>query len=283
MSQDPYDSIAAAWDELQPLEDPDGFALLLYQLVALHVPTALERRRADGERESPLLLDLGCGSGRLLESFAKMDLDLIGVDRSAAMLSRARERLADLVPAPLLLEQDLAELDLYGTVNIAVCMLDTVNHLCDEGALEAFFERLSLFIRPGGCLIFDRVTAQHFLELAEGSPWFDLGEDHALIWTVEYEPHEGHSRADLTWFRRRAGTMDFRRSRALIEECVIADDRLKEICRRQGFSEVATLDGELMEVVADRPRAEDWPVARSGLRRVLHVWRRDDDSRKETF
>lgn len=281
MNQDPYDAIAAAWDELQPLEDPDGFALLLYQLIAQYVPTALDQLEAEGSGARPLLVDLGCGSGRLLKAFAGLELDLIGVDRSAAMLARARERTAGLVCAPLLLEQDLTELDLFGTANIAVCLLDTVNHLCEPDALEAFFERLRLFVRPGGCLLFDLVTAEHFAALAAGSPWFDLGEDHALIWTVDFDANRGRSRADLTWFGRRKGSPDFRRSRALIEECVITDERLRELGRRGGFTEVAALNGELLEEADTRPPAGNWPSARRGLRRVLHVWRRDEDVREE--
>ncbi|MDI9498616.1 MAG: class I SAM-dependent methyltransferase [Bacillota bacterium] len=281
MTLDPYDAIAAAWDELQPLEDPDGFALLLCELIAHYVPTAFDRREAEGSGARPLLVDLGCGSGRLLEALAKRNLDLIGVDRSAAMLAKARERMSGLVSAPLLLEQDLTELDLFGTANIALCLLDTVNHLCEPGALEAFFERLGLFVRPGGCLLFDRVTEEHFTGLADGSPWFDLGEDHALIWMVDYDFDAGRSRADLTWFRRLPESPYFRRSRALIEECVIADERLEQLCRHAGFTEVAVLDGELLEDAAARPPAADWPPARCGLRRILHVWRRDEAVRKE--
>ena len=48
----------------------------------------------------------------------------------------------------------MQELDLYGTVDAVVCNLDAVNHIPPE-TLPAVFDRVSLFLAPGGLFVFD--------------------------------------------------------------------------------------------------------------------------------
>ena len=52
------------------------------------------------------------------------------MDGSPDMLAQAREKAADLTgEPPVFLNQDMTELDLYGTVDAAVCCLDSLNYL----------------------------------------------------------------------------------------------------------------------------------------------------------
>lgn len=98
------------------------------------------------------VLDIACGSGNLMVELQKRGVDTIGVDGSDTMLMRAREKLgAD----ALLLCQDMCDLDLYGTVDGAVCTLDSLNHLCRTEQLAEVFRRARLFVEPGGLFIFD--------------------------------------------------------------------------------------------------------------------------------
>ena len=98
------------------------------------------------------VLDIACGSGSLCKEFLHLGIDPIGVDGSADMLAKAGEKLSGQV---LLLQQDMRELDLYGMVDGAVCTMDSVNHLCKTIDVQRFFERLRLFVQPGGLFIFD--------------------------------------------------------------------------------------------------------------------------------
>ncbi|HUQ77604.1 MAG TPA: class I SAM-dependent methyltransferase [Patescibacteria group bacterium] len=50
------------------------------------------------ERSGGPVLELGCGSGRLTIPLAEAGIDIVGLDRSAAMLDRARARRAALAP-----------------------------------------------------------------------------------------------------------------------------------------------------------------------------------------
>ena len=111
-----------------------------------------EFRRNGGEFK--LLLDLCCGTGTLTDVLSRRGYEMIAVDSSVEMLMEAQSKSAGLETPPLFLCQDAAALDLYGTVDAAVCSLDGMNYIPPEDLPEVF-RRLWLFVRPGGLLIFD--------------------------------------------------------------------------------------------------------------------------------
>lgn len=104
--------------------------------------------------ESGTVLDLACGTGTLTALLAEK-YDMIGVDASPDMLSQAQNRAFESGKSILFLCQQMQELDLYGTVNAAVCTLDSINHMTEPEDVRQTFDRLGTFIEPGGIFIFD--------------------------------------------------------------------------------------------------------------------------------
>ena len=137
-----------------------------------------ERQFQSAGGEMRTLLDLCCGTGTLTCLLAERGYEMIAADASYDMLMQAREKAAALpsecVP-PLLLCQSAEELDLYGTVDAAVCSLDGFDYLPPEHLPEVL-HRLHLFIRPGGLLIFDIRTPASFAAL-DGEVFLDETED----------------------------------------------------------------------------------------------------------
>ena len=140
--------------------------------------------RADGG-EFRLLLDLCCGTGTLTWLMAARGYEMIGCDRSVDMLMQAQGKAVEGVMPPLFLCQSAEELDLYGTVDAALCSLDALNYL-EPGLLPEVFRRLHLFVRPGGLLIFDLRTPQ-FLRSLDGEVFVDETEDLLCLWRADYD------------------------------------------------------------------------------------------------
>ena len=142
-----------------------------------------EFRRGGGEFK--LLLDLCCGTGTLTNVLSRRGYEMIAVDSSVEMLMEAQAKSAGMEMPPLFLCQDAAALDLYGTVDAAVCSLDGMNYIPPEDLPEVF-RRLRLFVRPGGLLIFD-VRTPDFLRSLDGDVFVDEQEDLLCLWRADFE------------------------------------------------------------------------------------------------
>lgn len=132
--------------------------------------------------ENGILLDLACGTGSLSELIAKKGYDMILVDSSPEMLGFARERLPDV----LVLCQDMTELDLYGTVNAAVCSLDGINHLLKPVDVKKAFACVSLFTEKGGAFVFDVNTPYKHEHILGNNTIVCEKDDVYLVWQNSY-------------------------------------------------------------------------------------------------
>lgn len=96
-----------------------------------------------------LILDMGCGTGNITMRMAKEGYDMIGLDASVAMLSRAREKNSEI----LYLHMDMTDFELYGTVDAIVSALDCVNYIVED--IDKLFALVYNYLNPGGLFIFD--------------------------------------------------------------------------------------------------------------------------------
>ena len=112
-----------------------------------------------------LVLDLACGTGSLTRILAQRGYDMIGADASPEMLMQALQNTLDCEPRPLLLNQRMEELDLYGAVDACLCCLDSVNYVTEPEALQTAFERVHTFLNPDGLFVFDINTPEKFARI----------------------------------------------------------------------------------------------------------------------
>ena len=156
-----YSALAASYDELTQDVGYEKRAAFVEKLfLRSHIPVYT-------------VLDLACGTGTMTALLTERGYELIGVDGSEDMLLEAREKAQTLTGVPpLFLHQSMPELDLYGTVEAAICCLDSLNYLTEAREVRETFRRLHLFIAPGGSLVFD-VHALGKLEAMDGQVWLD--------------------------------------------------------------------------------------------------------------
>ena len=143
------------------------------------------------DRKPTLLLDLACGTGGFSNEMSAQGISVIGVDISPEMLSVARESSAEQGQDILYLCQDASELDLYGTVDGAICCLDSLNHITDYEKFKAAIARVSLFLEPGRLFIFDMNTAYKH-ECVLGNRTIVKETDEVFcVWQNEYNEKNG--------------------------------------------------------------------------------------------
>lgn len=132
-----------------------------------------------------LVADLACGTGSTCLELDKRGYDMIGIDASADMLNVAAEKSegTDI----LYLNQDICDFELYGTVDAALCLLDSVNHLTEDGTLESFFALVKNYLNPDGLFIFDVNTKFKFEEILSDNIYTYETEDIFYVWENNYE------------------------------------------------------------------------------------------------
>ncbi len=157
------------------------------------------------DRMPTLLLDLACGTGGFSNEFAKKGVSVIGVDISPDMLSVAREKSAQLGNDILYLCQDSAELDLYGTVDGAVCCLDSLNHITDYEQFCKTVERVSLFLENDRLFIFDVNTLYKHEQILGNNNFVIENDDVYCVWQNEFEPQSNTVNITLDFFTEENG------------------------------------------------------------------------------
>ncbi len=170
-----YNEFAYSYDALMQNADYDTRTKYLCSLFKKHdqIPT--------------LLLDLACGTGEFSVRFAKCGVSVIGVDISADMLSVAREKTAEQGADVLYLCQDAKSLDLYGTVDGAICCLDSLNHITDYADFCTAISKVSLFLEPNRLFIFDVNTPYKHKRILGDNTFVIDTEDTYCVWQNEYK------------------------------------------------------------------------------------------------
>ena len=190
--------------------------------------------RADGG-EFRLLLDLCCGTGTLTWLMAARGYEMIGCDRSVDMLMQAQGKAVEGAAPPLFLCQSAEALDLYGTVDAALCSLDALNYL-EPSLLPEVFRRLHLFVRPGGLLIFDLRTPE-FLRSLDGEVFVDETEDLLCLWRADFDEENRALVYGMDLFTRR-GQLWAREDEEHVEYAH-EPETLRALLKQAGFSDVS--------------------------------------------
>jgi SAM-dependent methyltransferase len=169
-------------------------------------------------RHGGSVLDVGCGTGRILLDFLAEDIDIEGVDDSPEMLALCREKAAKGGIEPVLYCQKMDRLDLPRRYATILVPSSSFQLLTDPAEAREALRRFAAHLLPGG------VLALPFMRLwQEGEP-LDTGwvlareqvrpEDGVLFrkWVhVRFDPIDGceHTRE---------------RFEAIVEERVVAEE-----------------------------------------------------------
>ena len=190
------------------------------------------------------VLDLACGTGSLTRELALRGYELIGVDRSPEMLAEAAEKNRGVAPVePMFLCQPMEKLDLYGTIDACVCCLDSVNYVTSPRRLAQAFQRVHLFLMPGGLFLFD-VNSPEKLAGLDGQVFLDETEDTYCVWRAEFSKRSRVCSYFMDIFRLDRETGRWDRGEELHEERAYTVPELTAMLEGAGFLDIKTY-GEL--------------------------------------
>lgn len=234
-----YDALAGCYDDMT--EDVNYPAWADF----------LEKLFARSPHPVHTVLDLACGTGTMSFLLARRGYELIGVDFSPEMLAIAAEKtLEGEGEPPIFLCQAMEDLDLYGTVDACVCLLDSVNHVTRPDKLKKAFQRVWLFLEPGGLFVFDVHTPAH-LEGLDGGMFLDETEDAYCVWRTDYDPRRKICTYGMDVFRREGAL--WRREEEVHEERAYSPAELTDYLTQAGFRDIRQYGDRKLR----SPRAEE--------------------------
>ena len=232
--------------EFKKMNDYSVFAKFYDQLTlnvsyhdrALYFKKIIEKFCPDAE----ILLDLACGTGNLSIELSRLGFDVIAADSSCAMLSELYEKKSKFSQLDILvLNQSMQELDLFGTVDVTVSALDSINHVTNVKTLQTAFNKVSLFTNPGGLFIFDANTVyKHRNVLASNTFVYDLDNIYC-VWQNALDPSSDTVTMDIDFFEK--DNDSYHRSSDRIIERAYSEEKLTGMLEKAGF-EVLNIFGD---------------------------------------
>ncbi len=125
-------------------------------------------------------LELGCGTGRVLRALADAGIRAVGIDRSAAMLERARRLLATAAAGQVELQQaDMRSVALSRRFGLVFAALNTFMHLETQVDQLAALRTAAGHLTPDGRLVLDLFNP-HTYVAPERSGLLTLHCEHRL-------------------------------------------------------------------------------------------------------
>ena len=139
------------WDDYAPFYDWENAQTLARRDVRFWQRLAAAQ---DGR-----VLELGCGTGRLTIPVSRTGAAVVGIDRSAPMLARARQRLRRARTSALLLRGDIRHLPFRRRTRFAMVMAPygMLQSLTRERDLRATLDSVHGVLRRGGLFAIDLV------------------------------------------------------------------------------------------------------------------------------
>lgn len=201
-----------------------------------------------------ILLDLACGTGKLSIELAKLGYDVVGTDASEQMLSQAmqnkacalygedfeRETPSDpQIEKILFLCQPMQELDMYGTLDAAVCALDSINHVTDPAIVQKAFDKVSLFLNPGAVFVFDVNSVYKHREVLGNNAFVFDRDDVFCTWQNSYTEENFQVQMDLDFFEYDSSTDTYRRTGESFCERAYPDEQIRAFIKNSGLEFVA--------------------------------------------
>lgn len=196
--------------------------------------------KAEGINDG-LLLELGCGTGRMTRLLAAEGYDMIGVDNSEEMLSVAREYTMENTEILYLL-QDMREFELYGTVKAIVSICDSMNYITEDEDLLEVFKLVNNYLDPEGVFIFDLNTVYKYEKILGEQTIAENREDASFIWDNYYDEEEQINEYDLALFIPEGKDGLYRKYEEVHYQRAYELELVKELLEKAGMEFVTAYD-----------------------------------------
>jgi ubiquinone/menaquinone biosynthesis C-methylase UbiE len=216
------------------------------------------------QRTRGRILELGCGTGRVALPVAKTGARVVGIDRSASMLARARTRLrrSTLTGSLQLVRGDVRFLPFSpGSFALVAAPYGILQSLLDDETLDATLDAVGRVLAKGGTfgvdLVSDLASWTEYQRRVKLRGRVGRSQTHlTLIESVRQDPARGLTMFDQEFIERRGS--ESRSHQFSLSFRTVSVEGMTERLERHGFGVSAVL-GDYDDGPWD-PRADVWLI-----------------------
>lgn len=180
------------------------------------------------------ILEVGMGTGELLLRLCKQGYKMSGVDLSADMLTVAQDKLNANGYQPLLIEQDMRQLELGETFAVILVFCDSLNYLLSEEDVLQAFQQFYSHLDAGGLLLFDVHSVDKVSHGFVNQTFADAGEEISYIWQSFKGELENSVEHELTFFVEQSDGR-YERFEELHVQRTFSIDTYRSLLEKAGF------------------------------------------------
>lgn len=141
--------------------------------------------KANSKSGGKKLLDVGCGTGKHLEHFAK-EFDVTGTDLNPGVLKVAAKRL----PNVKFYEQDITDLKINEKFDAITCLLSVIGYSGTYEGLTKAIRGLAEHLNPGGVLLIEPWFSKGDPEFRDGVPFMETYDGDIKIARISFSTIE---------------------------------------------------------------------------------------------
>jgi SAM-dependent methyltransferase len=195
------------------------------------------------EMLQPSILDIGCGTGTLPISLAKLNYSISGVDLSEEMLSVAMAKAEiEKVNIPFF-QQNMVELEGFDQLDCVTIFCDSLNYLETEDQVKQTFIRVNESLKANGLFLFDVHSPYKIEEIFGEETFFIDDAELSLVWSCTQGEHPLSVEHDLVFFMKEENRDLYERFEEYHNQRTFPINTYKSMLNQTGF--------EVKEIIAD--------------------------------
>jgi SAM-dependent methyltransferase len=200
------------------------------------------------------VLDVCCGTGRMIGHLQKLGYEVEGVDGSAQMLARAAGNVAT---GTILRHARLpgAPAERPGA-DAAISCFDSVNYFLSDSDLLGLFRFVAASLRPGGLFAFDVNSPLKLREFYGNNHYGDDLEEFAYVWRNRIDEEHRRIKFLITIFT--AAGDGYQRHEEVHEQRWFEVDELTATAASAGFTTLAVTDNYRPIAAGEQTLRQTW-------------------------
>ena len=202
------------------------------------------------EKEVETILEVACGTGRLMKILEEKGYSVTGLDLSQDMLDIARSRVKG-----NLIHQDMRDIRINTRFDAVICLGSSFTYMQSDEDVEKALHSFYTHLEPGGVLMFDNIdydrfdTSRHG-KWKKGSHRFDEVEITSRTWSSDWNPMDGTWNTKWEWIIKKGDDICEIVEIQRLKSFRFSD--LQEKLRETGFKNIEKIDNSRLLIQAEK-------------------------------